>query len=54
VTLEQAQSEMNTLAAQLEREFPATNQGVQLRLTPLRDAEVGNVRPTSGCCLARS
>jgi putative ABC transport system permease protein len=45
VTLAQAQSEMNTLAAQLEREFPATNQGVQLRLTPLRDAEVGNVRP---------
>ena len=45
VTLAQAQSEMNTLAAQLEREFPSTNQGLQLRLTPLRDAEVGNVRP---------
>jgi putative ABC transport system permease protein len=45
VTLAQAQSEMNTLAGRLEREFPATNQGMQLRLTPLRDAEVGNVRP---------
>jgi putative ABC transport system permease protein len=45
VTLAQAQSEMNTLAGRLEREFPATNQGVQLLLTPLRDAEVGNVRP---------
>jgi putative ABC transport system permease protein len=45
VTLAQAQSEMSTLAAQLEREFPETNQGVQLRLTPLRDAEVGTVRP---------
>jgi len=45
VTLAQAQGEMNTLAAQLEREFPVTNQGVQLRLMPLRDAEVGNVRP---------
>jgi putative ABC transport system permease protein len=45
MTLAQAQSEMDTLAAQLEREFPATNQGLQLRLTPLRDAEVGNVRP---------
>jgi len=45
VTLHEAQSEMNTLAAQLEREFPTTNQGMQLRLTPLRDAEVGNVRP---------
>ncbi len=45
VTIQQAQSEMNTLAAQLEREFPTTNQGMRLRLTPLRDAEVGNVRP---------
>jgi len=45
VTLAQAQSEMNTLAGRLEREFPTTNQGVQLWLTPLRDAEVGNVRP---------
>jgi putative ABC transport system permease protein len=45
VTLAQAQSEMTSLAAQLEREFPATNQGVELQLTPLRDAEVGNVRP---------
>jgi putative ABC transport system permease protein len=45
MTLAQAQSEMNTLAGRLEREFPATNQGVQLRLTPLREAEVGAVRP---------
>ena len=45
VTLAQAQSEMNMLAGRLEREFPTTNQGVELRLTPLRDAEVGNVRP---------
>jgi putative ABC transport system permease protein len=45
ITLEQAQSEMNTLATQLEREFPATNQGMQVRLTALRDAEVGHVRP---------
>ena len=45
VTLAQAQSEMNMLAGRLEREFPTTNQGVELRLTPLREAEVGNVRP---------
>ena len=45
VTLAQAQGEMNILAERLEREFPTTNQGLQLRLTPLRDAEVGNVRP---------
>jgi putative ABC transport system permease protein len=45
VTLSQAQREMNTLAAHLARTFPATNQDMQLRLTPLRDAEVGNLRP---------
>jgi putative ABC transport system permease protein len=45
VTLEQARAEMSVLAARLEREFPATNRGVQLRLTPLREAEVGDVRP---------
>jgi putative ABC transport system permease protein len=45
VTMAQAQSEMDMLAGRLEREFPTTNQGMQLRLTPLRDAEVGNVRP---------
>jgi predicted permease len=45
VTLAQARGEMNAMASQLEREFPATNRGLQWRLTPLRDAEVGNVRP---------
>jgi putative ABC transport system permease protein len=44
VTLEQARAELSALATQLEREFPATNQGVQLRLTPLREAEVGDLR----------
>jgi putative ABC transport system permease protein len=45
VTLEQAQAEMNTIAARLQQEFPNTNAGVELRLTSLRDAEAGNVRP---------
>lgn len=45
VTLDQARAEIGALGAQLQREFPNTNEGVQLRLTPLRDAEVGNIRP---------
>jgi putative ABC transport system permease protein len=45
VTLEQAQTEMNAVAARLQQEFPTTNAGVEVRLSRLRDAEVGNVRP---------
>lgn len=45
VTLEQAQSEIGALGAQLAREFPNTNEGVKLQLKPLREAEVGNIRP---------
>lgn len=45
VNFDQAQAEMSTLGAQLEREFATTNKGVQLSLTPLREAEVGDVRP---------
>jgi len=45
VAPEQAQSEISALGAQLAREFPNTNEGVQLRLKPLREAEVGNIRP---------
>jgi predicted permease len=44
VRIEQAQEELNVIAAQLEREYPTDNQGVGIRLIPLRDAEVGNVR----------
>ena len=45
VTLEQARAEIGALGTQLAREFPNTNEGIQLRLTPLREAEVGNIRP---------
>ena len=45
VSLEQAQDEMGAVARQLATEFPATNQDVGVRLVPLRDAEVGEVRP---------
>ena len=45
VSLEQAQDEMGAVARQLAAEFPATNRDVGVRLVPLRDAEVGEVRP---------
>ncbi len=45
VSLEQAQDEMGAVARQLAAQFPTTNQDVGVRLVPLRDAEVGEVRP---------
>jgi putative ABC transport system permease protein len=45
VTIEQAQAELESIAAQLAREYPVDNADVAPRLTPLRDAEVGNIRP---------
>ncbi len=45
VTLEQAQQEMSAVARQLAEDFPSTNGGVDVRLVPLRDAEVGAVEP---------
>jgi len=45
VTLAQAEADLNNLAVALERQFPKENEGVRVRLTPLRDAEVGNIRP---------
>ena len=44
-SLEQAQDEMGAVARQLATEFPTTNRDVGVRLVPLRDAEVGEVRP---------
>jgi putative ABC transport system permease protein len=45
VTVRQAQSEMQATANVLAQQFPQTNRGTQIRLTPLRDSEVGNVAP---------
>jgi predicted permease len=45
VTIEQAQADLNNVAAALEEQYPKENEGVRVRLTPLRDAEVGNIRP---------
>jgi predicted permease len=45
VTLEDAQAEIDRVAHALEREFPSTNDGLSVRLTMLRDAEVAPIRP---------
>jgi putative ABC transport system permease protein len=44
VSLEQAQSEMSTIAARLERQYPDTNTGRRVVVMRLRDQMVGNVR----------
>jgi putative ABC transport system permease protein len=45
-TLEQAQSEMDTLSAQLERAFPQSNEGKAVAVDRLLDQMVRNVRTT--------
>lgn len=37
VTLQQAQAEMSNIARKLERDYPATNSGRDIKLVPLRD-----------------
>jgi putative ABC transport system permease protein len=45
VSLEQARSEMETLAAQLAQEYPNTNSGSGVMMLLLREAIVDNIRP---------
>ena len=45
VTLEQAQAEASTIASQLATEYPDSNPGVGIAMTPLREELVGTVRP---------
>jgi len=44
VTLERARAEMRALAAQLEKAYPENNEGMTVRIDPLRDLFVGSVR----------
>lgn len=44
VSLEQAQAEMNTLAARLAAQFPSQDSGLTIRLVPYRQAVVGDVK----------
>jgi putative ABC transport system permease protein len=46
VTLAQAQADTDAIARRLEEQFPATNTGWNLRLLPLQEHLVGNIRPT--------
>jgi putative ABC transport system permease protein len=46
VTLAQAQADMDAVARRLEAQYPESNAGWNLRLVPLRDPLVGNIRPT--------
>lgn len=45
VSVEQAQSEMNVIAARLEREYPAANRGYGVSVVPLRRQLAGELRP---------
>ena len=45
VSLKQAQTEMGSIAASLERQYPATNSGSGVRLVPIEEEIAGNVRP---------
>ena len=40
-----AQARLDAFAARMEQSFPETNRGVKLRLTPLREAITGDVKP---------
>jgi putative ABC transport system permease protein len=45
VTIFQAQSELDAIAASLAAQFPVTNTGWSVKLDPLQNVLIGNVRP---------
>ncbi len=45
VSFEQAQTEMVAIASNLEQQFPDSNAGWSVKLIPMLEAEVGEVRP---------
>jgi len=45
VSVEQAQSELSVIAAQLEQEYPDYNKGFGVWLVPMREQIVGEIRP---------
>lgn len=46
VSTEAANAELNTIAARLEQQYPESNNGRRVRLDSLREAIVGDIRPT--------
>ncbi|MCA1568316.1 MAG: ABC transporter permease [Acidobacteria bacterium] len=45
ISLEQAQAEMTSIGNQLQQEYPSSNSGNGVRLVPLREQIVGDIRP---------
>ena len=45
VTQDQAEAEMETIAAGLRRDYPDSNRNIHIRLVSLREAEAGALRP---------
>ncbi|HVF56517.1 MAG TPA: ABC transporter permease, partial [Pyrinomonadaceae bacterium] len=45
VTLEQAQAEMNTIAARLQQQYPAQNTGLGAAVTSLHEYVAGDIKP---------
>src|SRR6266550_6639064 len=45
-TVEQAEAEMNTIAARLEKQFPKTDKNWKVKLVPLREQLAGDLRFT--------
>src|SRR5262249_16331100 len=45
VTPQQVEADMRTIAAQLERSYPATNKGWTATVVPSMDQSVGTIRP---------
>ena len=52
VSVEQAEADMRTIAAQLEQSYPATNKGWSATVLPTIDQSVGTVRPALMILLA--
>lgn len=51
ITLRDAAADLDSVAADLEREFPRDNDGVRVVVTPMRELEMGPVRPYLLVCL---
>jgi putative ABC transport system permease protein len=45
VTVEKARTEMDMIASRLQQEYPDTNFGWRIKVTPLHEQVVGNIRP---------
>ncbi len=49
-TLEQAQTQLDVISANLAKQYPDANNGISMRIVPLRDCIVGNARSICARC----